>query len=190
MESKTDEVETATTVFFIERGFREGKALTTAQKTSALFSEEPVVMGRTLRRGSKPLRITKADYEANKNKLLQLEKAGAIKITRPKESTMQPCLKCGQTMSGGGEFTCPECGLLMTFDPSSINVPPGEPETVPAPEQTIPAPVVSEAPPAPETTPEPVPETVPEVVPSAEVKPEEPSPEVDVEKKSSKSKRK
>lgn len=70
------------TFYIISRGY-EGKALTTAQRNSSLFSEEPVVLGKVLRRGGKPMRLTPAEYEANKDRLLALEKAGAIKIQSP-----------------------------------------------------------------------------------------------------------
>lgn len=73
----------ADTAYIIKRGFQEGKALTSEQKSSSLFAEEPVVLGQVLRRGSRPLRISAETFEANKAKLLALEKAGAIVITRP-----------------------------------------------------------------------------------------------------------
>lgn len=73
----------ADTAYIIRRAFQEGKALTTEQKSSSLFAEEPVVLGQVLRRGSRPLRISAESFEANKSKLLALEKAGSIVIIRP-----------------------------------------------------------------------------------------------------------
>lgn len=70
------------TFYIISRGY-EGKALTSAQRKSSLFAEEPVVMGKVLRRGSKPFRLTPAEFEANKDRLRALEAAGAIKIQAP-----------------------------------------------------------------------------------------------------------
>lgn len=75
------------TFYVINRGY-DGKALTTAQRKSALFAEEPSVMGKVLRRGSPPLRLTPTEFEANKHRLLQLQTAGAIKITAP--TTTEP----------------------------------------------------------------------------------------------------
>lgn len=70
-------------MYVITRAVREGKPLTTAQRSSALFSPEPVVLGRTLRRGSRPLRLTEADFKANEAQLLRLERAGSICIQKP-----------------------------------------------------------------------------------------------------------
>lgn len=63
----------------IRRGF-DGKRLTPAQRSSGTFAEEPVVMGKVLRRGSKPLVITPAQFEANRAKLLRLVLNGSIEI--------------------------------------------------------------------------------------------------------------
>lgn len=70
------------TFYIISRGFT-GKALTTAQRKSSLFAEEPTVLGKVLRRGSQPMRLTPAEYDANEVRLKQLEAAGSIKITPP-----------------------------------------------------------------------------------------------------------
>lgn len=112
-------------MYIITRGFQEGKQLTTAQKTSPLFAEEPVVLGRVLRRGSKPMRLAEVDYKANERHLLTLEKAGAIKIQRPEVNVMAtptPCSLCGQVPCGqGGEFKCPQCGLPTVADLGNTN---------------------------------------------------------------------
>jgi hypothetical protein len=54
--------------------------LTQAQKTSSLFSEEPMVMGKALRRGLPPLRIDEAQFKQNQIMLKRLFDAGAINI--------------------------------------------------------------------------------------------------------------
>lgn len=80
----------ADTAYIITRAFQDGKQLTPAQKGSSLFAEEPVVLGKVLRRGSRPMRISAADYKANEVKLLALEKAGAILIKRPDTEPVVP----------------------------------------------------------------------------------------------------
>lgn len=181
--------------YIISRGFQEGKTLTNAQRSSALFSEEPVVLGRVLRRGSRPLRLATADYKANEARLLALENAGAIKIQRPEEVSMAapvPCSMCGQVPRGqGGEFKCPTCGLPTVTDLSSNNpqgagdapvaqgevaavvpevaAPPAPPEVIipPHPPSTEPpAPPAEEPPPPPAPEPAPV-EEAPAPPPSA-----------------------
>lgn len=72
----------------ISRGISPGKQLTTAQRTSSKFAEEPVVLGKVLRAGARPLRVSEAQYNANKTQLLMLAKAGAIKIKPP--ATLAP----------------------------------------------------------------------------------------------------
>lgn len=64
----------------ISRGVKFGKNLTTAQRASSKFAEEPVVLGKVLRRGYPPIRISEEQYEANLTQLKTLEKAGAITI--------------------------------------------------------------------------------------------------------------
>lgn len=66
--------------YTITRAFQDTKQLTSAQRNSSLFAEEPVVLGKILRRGSNPLKISTEDYQKNKPKLLAQQKAGAIKI--------------------------------------------------------------------------------------------------------------
>lgn len=201
--------------YIITRGFQEGKALTNAQRASPLFAEEPVVLGRVLRRGSKPMRLTGADYRANEHKLLALEKAGAIKIQRPEEKAMPvPCSKCGQVPRGqGGEFKCPLCGLPTVTDMTDVNpstsgagdapapqeaagavqdsavaAPPADPPAVivPPPPETQPTPPPAEEPPPPPPAPEPVPAEEPVVEKKEE---DAPAPAPSAPKPSSKSKK-
>jgi hypothetical protein len=80
----------ADTAYIITRAFQDGKQLTPAQKGSSLFAEEPVVLGKVLRRGSRPMRISAADFKANEVKLLALEKAGSILIKRPATEPVVP----------------------------------------------------------------------------------------------------
>ena len=67
----------------IKRAYSGYGPLTPQQRTSSLFAEEPVVLGKVLRRGSAPLKVTPELFEANKVALLRLEKAGSILIVRP-----------------------------------------------------------------------------------------------------------
>lgn len=67
---------------------RRSQQLTRAQKSSSLFSEEPVVLGKVLRRGMPPRKITAEQFEANKIKLTRLAEAGSIIITEPDATTL------------------------------------------------------------------------------------------------------
>jgi len=188
-------------MYVITRGFQEGKQLSTAQKTSARFAEEPVVLGRVLRRGSKPMRLADVDYKANERQLLELEKAGAIKIDRPKEEAMAapvPCSKCGQVPRGqGGEYKCPVCGLPMVHDPGAGDAPATQGEVVapevvaapPAPPEVIIPPHPPSEPPAPTPPAEEPPPPAPEPTPVVEEKKEEeiPAPPPSAPKAESKS---
>lgn len=157
----------ADTAYIITRGFQEGKQITTAQKTSALFAEEPVVLGRVLRRGSRPMRISKADYDANEHNLLRLENAGAIKIQRPVKSPVAEALEQEKkvdtlltqvTGSGAGDtapVTQESSGAETSAaaEPPAVIVPPHPPSEDPPPpvEDPTPTPPVL----APEQTEEP-----------------------------------
>lgn len=77
----------------ISRGVKAGKNLTTAQRVSSKFAEEPVVLGKVLRRGYPPIRINEEQYQLNQTQLKTLEKAGAISITpvgAPAVETAEP----------------------------------------------------------------------------------------------------
>lgn len=143
-------------MYEIRRGLVSGRNLTPAQRTSSLFAEEPVVLGKVLRRGGGPLRISDESYELNKMKLLRLEKTGSIVIVRP------------QAVDPEETATPPE--VIVPPHPGSEPTPPGgtpvpEPET-PAPEQP------KEEPPAEEPAKE---DPKPEEPAKEEPKPEEPS---------------
>lgn len=66
----------------IHRGLKSGQSLNTAQRTSSLFAEEPVVLGKVFRRGYPPIVLTETQFELNKTHLTRLEKAGAIVIKK------------------------------------------------------------------------------------------------------------
>jgi len=66
----------------IHRGMQFGKVLNTAQRTSSLFAEEPVVLGKVFRRGYPPMEITDEQYKRNMTHLVRLMKAGAITMVR------------------------------------------------------------------------------------------------------------
>jgi hypothetical protein len=66
--------------FEIRRGYKTGRQLSTAQRTSGLFAEEPVVLGKVLRRGVKPLMVTEEQFKLFKPRLLLLMLAGAIEV--------------------------------------------------------------------------------------------------------------
>lgn len=110
--------------YLITRGVQSGKQLTPSQRTSSLFSEEPVVLGQVLRRGSGPIKVSLEAFERNKTNLLRLEKAGSIVITPPK-----------------GTDT-PEPEKVPEAPPAE---PPKEPEKAPEPEK-VPEEVAPETP--------------------------------------------
>jgi hypothetical protein len=64
----------------ISRGMKTGRQLTTAQRTSPRFAEEPVVMGKVLRRGSAPVVLTDEQFRQNRVPLIRLLAAGAVDI--------------------------------------------------------------------------------------------------------------
>jgi len=68
--------------YVIQHGLARNGRPNKAQRSSSLFAEEPMVLGKRLRRGLPPMKITEAQFEAHKVKLLRLEKAGAIQITQ------------------------------------------------------------------------------------------------------------
>lgn len=197
-----------TTAYIITRGFQEGKALTTSQRSSATFAEEPVVLGRVLRRGSRPMRISGADYRANESKLLHLEKAGSIKIQRPEKPLVMPkdtnCSKCGQLwiFADGekptGEYPCEQCGTPTVHDdpppvpgagdaPSSQEGTETAPTAVTAPPAEPPEVIVPPHPPSEDPAPPPPVEEPVLPVPSEPTAPEKP--EEPVEQQTTKAKK-
>lgn len=66
--------------FEISRAVRAGKNLTTAQKTSSLFAEEPRIGAKTLRRGLPSVTLSEQEFNGSLLQIKQLFKAGAIEI--------------------------------------------------------------------------------------------------------------
>jgi hypothetical protein len=67
--------------FEIHRGLKSGKQLTAAQRSSPTFAEEPVVLGKVLRRGSAPLIVTDSQFEVHKASILRQVLSGSIEVT-------------------------------------------------------------------------------------------------------------
>lgn len=66
--------------FEISRAYVAGQPMTVAQRTSSLFSEEPTVLGKALRRGLPPLKIDEKQFAQAEHMLRRLFDAGAINI--------------------------------------------------------------------------------------------------------------
>ncbi len=66
--------------FEISRGTKPYNRVTTAQRTSSLYAEEPIVMGKILRRGGAALKLDETQFRRQADKLKRLLKAGAIEI--------------------------------------------------------------------------------------------------------------
>lgn len=64
----------------IRRGLKTGRRLTTAQRTSGTFAEEPIVLGKVMRRNSRPILLTAEQFEPQKAKLLRQLLSGSIEI--------------------------------------------------------------------------------------------------------------
>lgn len=64
----------------VRRALKTGHQLTTRQRTSGTFAEEPIVLGKVMRRGTRPLLLTTAQFDQNKAKLLRLLLSGSIEI--------------------------------------------------------------------------------------------------------------
>lgn len=64
----------------VTRAVKPGKALTRAQRNSSLFAEEPRVAGKTLRRGSPPLRLNQEQFERSSTQIKRLFLAGAVDL--------------------------------------------------------------------------------------------------------------
>lgn len=79
-------------MYTISRGYN-GRTLTAAQRSSSRFAEEPLVMGRVMRRGTKPFTITEEQYQQYKPQLTQLEKHGSILVKKVEEKKKKPVIK-------------------------------------------------------------------------------------------------
>lgn len=67
--------------FEIRRGYKTGRQISTAQRKSGTFAEEPVVLGKVLRRGMRPLSVSEEQFQLHKAKLLRLLLSGSVDIT-------------------------------------------------------------------------------------------------------------
>lgn len=74
----------------IRRAHKTGKQLTRAQRSSPLFAEEPVVLGKVLRRGGPPRTVTAEIFEQNKSMLLRQAAAGAVEIFEVADGVARP----------------------------------------------------------------------------------------------------
>jgi hypothetical protein len=125
----------------ITRGLRVGKSLTPAQRTSSLFAEEPVVLGRVLRRGAGPIRISPEDFERNKVQLLRLERAGSIIIKPPQDKPQDKDVSITESVGL-------ESPKITQADNSSTGTEPTADETMKATEIQQTESIISEEPPA------------------------------------------
>ena len=64
----------------IRRGLKTNRQLTTVQRTSGTFAEEPIVLGKVLRRGMRPMLLNEDQFKQHKPKLLRLLLSGSIEI--------------------------------------------------------------------------------------------------------------
>lgn len=71
--------------FEITRALKPGQQLTSAQRNSSLFAEEPRIGAQVLRRGSLPLRLSEAAFKASFTQIKRLFMAGAIDIAAVNE---------------------------------------------------------------------------------------------------------
>lgn len=112
----------------IKRAYSGYGPLTPQQRTSSLFAEEPVVLGKVLRRGSAPLKVSPELFEANKVALLRLEKAGSILIVRPPVEQ--------EVVAGDGTVEVPKDQIALS--PSTGEPPPEIPNVPVPPVETAP----------------------------------------------------
>lgn len=144
----------------IKRAYN-GGPLTPTQRSSSLFSEEPVVLGKVLRRGSTSIFVPVEQFELNKVSLQRLEKAGSIVIIPPaapevagdgkKEESQEQELSPNK----GEELTEP------TANEPATELPPVSPAVDPVGEPVPVEPVVAaEVAPAPEVVEAPVEDTI------------------------------
>jgi hypothetical protein len=64
----------------IRRGLKSNGRLSTTQRTSGTFAEEPVVLGKVLRRGMRPMLLNEDQFKQHKSKLLRLLLSGSIDV--------------------------------------------------------------------------------------------------------------
>lgn len=105
--------------YTIKHGLKPGKNLTTAQRSSSLFAEEPVVMGKVFRRGSAPIVISEDQYNRNRLQLTRLERAGSIEIVRPEDGAVEQVADL---------TTPPPVAPVVSPEPPAPEAPPLSPE--------------------------------------------------------------
>jgi hypothetical protein len=64
----------------IRRGLKSNGRLTAPQRSSGTFAEEPVVLGKVLRRGMRPMLLNEDQFKQHKSKLLRLLLSGSVDI--------------------------------------------------------------------------------------------------------------
>lgn len=137
--------------YTIKHGMQFGKNLTTAQRSSSLFAEEPVVMGRVFRRGTGPMVITEEQYNRNRLQLTRLERAGSIVIVRPSDPVVEvpaDLTTAPPPVVPPVPATEPEAPVAPPVDNSQEPTPPVVPGTDPLVENPPVEPAVEDAPPA------------------------------------------
>ncbi len=145
-----------TEFYVITRGVKAGRNLTTAQRSSSKFSEEPVVLGKVLRSRSLPMKVSPEQFNLNRIELERLEKAGAIDIYAPFKSDVDDSLNPEKQMGSSSLIH----GGTPTVHPSEAVIDPVPAAPVIPVEPVAPAVVpVVETPADPQETPTPVTET-------------------------------
>jgi len=145
--------------YLIELGWKPGQKLTMAQRTSSLFAEEPVVLGKVLRRRSKPMKVTVEQWKADEAYLLRLAKAGAIKVTEPDSTplTQEEIEKQEAELKKKQEAAAAATAANMAGDqnqaPAGEGTPAGAVVQAAPPDVIVPE-APTEAPPAPAVVPE------------------------------------
>lgn len=144
----------------IRRAHKTGRQLTVAQRSSPLFAEEPVVLGKVLRRNG-PHRVLPADvFQQNRSMLLRQAAAGAIEIFEVDGDKRTPYATTAPTEAQVAQEEAPKAPPVEEPPASNPTVPPVPSEDMDAPmgETAMKAEV-----PAAEVLPEPDPEPTPVV---------------------------
>lgn len=66
--------------FEIRRGFHDKRPLTAAQRQSGQFAEEPLVLGKVLRRGLGARKLTEDEFARHRSTLLKLLRSESIEL--------------------------------------------------------------------------------------------------------------
>jgi hypothetical protein len=145
----------------IRRAHKTGKQLTRAQRSSPLFAEEPVVLGKVLRRGGPPRTLTAEIFEQNRSMLLRQAAAGAVEIFEVDGDQVRPYSTTAPTEE---QVLAPQV-QEPEAPPPPVEEPPIFNATVPpVPSEGLDAPVGETEMKPEELAPEPLPEAPPEPV--------------------------